>query len=113
MSSILLLLEDGEMHPFVPGSSAGQIVLSSRGGDDEDGAAATESGVTYTDAVITSVGGDSVVGETLTLGSHFLTAEDLGGAKDADGNVVTKIEVENVPVRNMRTREKPLLPNTT
>jgi hypothetical protein len=87
MSSILLLLDDGEMHPLMTDASGSQIVL--RGANDDGGD-------DHPDAVITSDG------ETFALGSHFLTTEDLvattAGHKDTEGNLVTKIEVDSVPV---------------
>ncbi len=88
---ILLLLEDGEIAGAggaenVHLAGGGQIVLArppGAGGDDDD------------EATLTLADGTDV----LSLGGQFLTAEDLTGAtKDAEGNLVTKIEVESVPV---------------
>lgn len=85
-SSILLLLDDGEMHPFVPGANTGPIVLSRPGGPYGDS------------GVISGVDPDQ-----MTLGSHFLTSSAAdhhhgarGGGADhlGDGSVVTKIEVD-------------------
>jgi len=108
MSSILLLLDDGEMHPLMTGQNGGQIVLRGAAGHGEG---EEEGEADYTDAVITADG------ETLTLGSHFLTAEDLAAAtaatteKDEDGNLITKIEVDgnvNVPVEFVVEKNDPL-----
>ena len=85
MSSILLLLEDGEMQQFVPSNAAGQIILS----QDPD--------KVHPDSHHDSPFADAGVEDAeLGLGSHFLTADNL--TRDADGNLITKIELENVPV---------------
>ena len=98
MSSILLLLDDGEAHPLVSGGigGGGHIVSLPRGAGGAAGGAdlVDDDHLAYVD--ITNVGGDGA--DALTLGNHFLNADDLG----KDGEVVTKIEVENVenvPVR--------------
>eukprot|EP00095_Tigriopus_kingsejongensis_P011906 maker-scaffold111_size354240-snap-gene-2.27 protein:Tk11906 transcript:maker-scaffold111_size354240-snap-gene-2.27-mRNA-1 annotation:"zinc finger protein 729-like isoform x6" len=86
-TSILLLLDDGEMHPFVPHSSGGlsspgNLVLTSSRPPASDTPTLT---YTVDGNVITT---DS--GETISLGSHFLTSEH-----DPNG---TKIEMDGVPV---------------
>ncbi len=85
--SYWLVLEDGN-------GATGQIVTLTKppDGEDDDGT------LTLTDAGGILVGGD---GDGLTLGGHLLTAEDLAGAKDTEGNLVTKIELENVPVGSL------------
>ncbi len=90
--SFFLLLEDGEMHP------AGQIVLARPGEGDDDG----DGTLTLTDAII-APGTDAA--DALSLGGQILTAEDFG-TKDADGNIVTKIEVEKVPVSHFKAARK-------
>ena len=62
MSSILLLLEDGEMHPFVPGGASGGQIILARGGEGGSTQANEEQEpLTYTDAVITSVREESTI----------------------------------------------------
>ena len=66
MSSILLLLDDGEMQQLGT-NSGGRIVLAGNQGDP---------GGQFSDAVITSADGVQ-----LTLGSHFLTTTDGAGGE--------------------------------
>ena len=66
MSSILLLLDDGEMQQLGT-NSGGRIVLAGNQGDP---------GGQFSDAVITSADGGQ-----LTLGSHFLTTSDGAGGE--------------------------------
>ena len=66
MSSILLLLDDGEMQQLGT-NSGGCIVLAGNQGDP---------GGQFSDAVITSADGGQ-----LTLGSHFLTTSDGAGGE--------------------------------
>ena len=87
MSSILLLYEDGN-EALVSGGGiggGGQIVSLPRGAD----LGSVGDDLAYVD--ITNVGD---AGDALPLGSHFLTTDDLG----KEGEVITKIEVDNVPV---------------
>lgn len=88
-TSILLLLDDGEMHPFVPNSSGG---LTSPGGGNlvlttsrsHSGGGSDTPTLTYT------VDGNIITtesGETISLGSHFLTA---------DNEIQPKIEVDGI-----------------
>jgi hypothetical protein len=84
MSSILLLLEDGEMHPFVSGQqNPGNIVLTRHpSGSNNAGE------VQFSDAVMTTaVGAGEHHGGGLSLGSHFLTTSDGAG-----GEHVIKVE---------------------
>ena len=66
MSSILLLLDDGEMQQL-GANTGGRIVLAGNQGDP---------GAQFSDAVITSADGGQ-----LTLGSHFLTTTDGAGGE--------------------------------
>ena len=66
MSSILLLLDDGEMQQL-GANTGGRIVLAGNQSDP---------GAQFSDAVITSADGGQ-----LTLGSHFLTTTDGAGGE--------------------------------
>ncbi len=81
MSSILLLLEDGEMHPLMSGG--GNIVLARHPSGSAPGTSSSAGDVQFGDAVITTAVG---AGEhhgggaaNLALGNHFLTTTADGG----------------------------------
>ena len=86
MSSILLLLDDGEMQQL-GANTGGRIVLAGNQGDP---------GAQFSDAVITSADGGQ-----LTLGSHFLTTTDGAGGEQVrvrDGQKSFHSQINWIPI---------------